>query len=99
MTRGDFGPNDNITREQLAVFLYKYTKFKGKNVSASKDLSSFKDGSKVSSYAVTQMKWVTAVGVITGNNNTNPPTLNPTGTATRAEAASMIYKYCTKVGK
>ena len=96
---GNFGPNDNITREQLAVFLYKYAKFRGRDVSASKALSSFKDGSKVSSFATTQMKWATAVGVITGNNNTTPPTLNPTGTATRAEAASMLYKFCTKVGK
>ncbi len=99
MRTGNFGPNDNITREQLAVFLYKYAKYKGKNVSSSKALTNFKDRNKVSSYAITQMKWAAAVGVITGNNNTIPPTLNPKGTATRAEAASMLYKYCTKVGR
>ena len=99
ITTGKFGPEDNITREQLAVILWKYAKYKGKNVSASNDLKNFKDAKKISSYAITQMKWAVAVGVITGNNNTNPPTLNPLGTATRAEVAAMMEKYCKKVGR
>ena len=61
--------------------------------------NNFGDGNKVPSFAQESMKWAVANGVITGNTNTNPPTLNPGGKATRAEAASMIFKYCNKFGK
>ena len=91
---GNFGANDNITREQLAVILNHYAKYKGKNYTKTTDISNFKDSSKVSSWALSQVKWAVASKVITGNEN---GTLNPTGTATRAEAASMLYKYCMKV--
>ncbi|MCX4302508.1 MAG: leucine-rich repeat protein [Clostridia bacterium] len=93
---GNFGPNDPITREDLSVILYKYAKYKGKNLSKSNNLSAFSDRNKISSYALPQMKWAVGVGVITGNKN---GTLNPRGTATRAEAAAMIQKYCQKVGR
>lgn len=93
---GKFGPEDNITREQLAVMLNKYAKYNNKNTSVSKDLSSFKDAKKVSDYAVSQMKWAVGAGVITGNAD---GTLNPLGTATRAEVAAMLEKYCKKVGR
>ncbi len=93
---GNFGPNDPITREDLSVILCKYAKYKGKNLSKSNNLSAFSDRNKISSYALPQMKWAVGVGVITGNKN---GTLNPRGTATRAEAAAMIQKYCVNVGK
>ena len=92
---GNFGPSDNITREQVAVMLYKYAKYRGKNVSKLGNITTFSDYKNVASYATTQMKWAVGTGVITGSNNK----LNPKGNATRAEAASMIYKYCSKVGK
>ena len=91
---GKFGPNDNITREQLAVIFNKYAKYKGKNVSATNNLSGFSDKNKVSSYATAQVKWAVGAGVITG---TADKKLNPQGSATRAEAASMLYKYSTKI--
>ena len=93
---GKFGPEDNITREQLAVILNRYAKYKGKDVSATKDLSEFKDANKISSYAISQMKWAVGAGVITGNAD---KTLNPQGTATRAEVAAMLEKYCKKIGR
>ena len=92
---GNFGPNDNITREQLAVMLYKYARYKGKDVSKQGNITTFGDYKKVSSWATKQVKWAVGTGVITGSNGN----LNPKGNATRAETASMIYKYCTKVGK
>ena len=94
-SNGKFGPNDNITREQLAVILNKYAKYKKKNTSQTNNLNSFSDKSKVSSWALNQVKWAVGAGVITGSNGK----LNPKGSATREETASMIYKYCTKVGK
>ena len=95
---GNFGPEDKITREQLAVILYKYAKYKRKDVSATNNLSEFADTNKISNWAILQVKWAVGAGVITGNNVT-PPTLNPKGYATRAEASAMIEKYCKKVGR
>lgn len=93
---GKFGPNDNITREDLAVILNRYAKFKGKNTSQTNNLSAFSDRNKVSSYATSQVKWAVGAGVISGNAN---GTLNPKGKTTRAEAAAMLEKYCKKVGR
>ena len=92
---GKFGPSDNITREQLAIILYKYAKYKGKDVSKTNDLKGFTDAGKVASYALKQVKWAVGAGVITGSNGK----LNPKGNATRAEVAAMMEKYCKKVGK
>jgi len=90
---GRFGPNDNITREQLAVILNKYCRYKGKYKPQANILSSFHDANKISSFATWEMQWATGAGVITGSNGT----LNPQGTTTRAEAASMLYKYCLNI--
>jgi len=98
---GNFGPNDNIQRQQLAVILNKYAKYKGKDVSKTDDLKGFTDSNKISSYAVSQMKWAVGAGVISGNDNkqTGERTLNPKGEATRAEVAAMMEKYCKNVGR
>lgn len=91
---GKFGPNNLITREQLAVILSNYCRYKGKYKTTSGDISKFKDGSKVSGFAKAGMQWAVGSGVITG---TSQGILNPQGTATRAEAASMLYKYCMNI--
>ena len=90
-----FGPEDNIIRQDLAGILRNYAKYKGKNVNVTSDLTKFKDYKQVDSYANTSVQWAVGKGVITGNDD---GTLNPKGTATRAEAAAMIQKYCNKVG-
>lgn len=92
---GKFGPNDPITREQLAVILNSYCKYKGKYKPLAADLSNYKDADKVSNFAIWSMRWAVAAGVITGN--AVDLTLDPQGTATRAEVASMLYKYCINV--
>ena len=91
---GKFGPNDPITREQLAVMLNNYCRYKGKYKATTANLSQYKDGAKVSEFAKWGMNWAVGSGVITG---TADGYLNPQGTATRAEAASMIYKYCLNI--
>lgn len=90
---GNFGPDDLITREQLAVILWKYSQYKGtyKNVTA--DYSKFSDSQNISDFAQKGMNWAVGAGVITGSQGK----LLPQGSASRAEAISMIYKYCTKV--
>ena len=92
---GKFGPDNTITRQDLAVILRNYAQYKGKNTNVTANLGTFKDGSIVSNYAKTAMQWAVGKGVITGNSDNN--TLTPHATSTRAEAASMLYKYCTKV--
>ena len=91
-----FGPNDNILRQDLAGILRNYAKYKGKNVNVTSDLTKFKDYKKVDSYANASMQWAVGKKVITGNKD---GTLNPKGNASRAEAASMLKKYCDNVGR
>ena len=92
---GNFGPNDNITREQLAVILNNYAKYKGKNVNKTADISKYNDWYKITGYARPAMNWAVATGVINGKYNGTK--VDPQGTATRAEATAMIYNYCTKI--
>lgn len=84
---GQFGPNDSITREQLAVMLYR---FAGKPT-ASGDVPTHSDAAKISSYAVPAMRWAVENGIISGKTD---GTLDPQGSATRAEVASMLMRFC-----
>ena len=92
---GNFGPNDTITREDLAVMLNNYCNYKRKYKTVKADYSKFSDVNKISSYAKWAMNWAVGNGVITGDQGK----LNPRGNATRAEVASMVYKYCLNIGK
>ena len=87
---GKFGPDDNITREQLATILYNYCRYKGKYKTVHADYSKFTDSSKISSFAKWGMNWAVGNKIVNGSNGK----LNPQGTATRAEAAAMISNYC-----
>ena len=87
---GKFGPNDPITREQLAVMLNQYSIYKGTYKKTNADFTKFSDSNKISDFAKWGMNWAVGTGVITG---TTEKTLIPQGTASREEAAAMIYKY------
>ena len=89
-----FGPNDSLTREQIAAILYRYAKYKGYDVSKTADLSGFKDVSDVSGYALEAMRWANAAGLI---NGVGANTLNPKGDATRAQAAALLMRFCQNV--
>ena len=93
---GTFGPNDNITREQFALILYSYAKWKDIDVSASADLLSFSDAEAVSDWAKTAMQWAAASGLIQGRGANM---LAPTGNATRAEAAMLMMRFIEGVLK
>ena len=92
---GRFGPNANITREQLATILCNYAKYKKKNTNVTVDTGKYKDWYKVSSFAKPATQWAIKTGVITGKENGTK--VDPLGTATRGEAAVMLYNYCTKI--
>lgn len=88
---GLFGPEDNITREQFAAILYRYAQAKGYGTTASFDLSAYGDVSDVSAWAISAMQWACGKDIIIG---TSPTTLAPRGTATRAQAATMLQRFC-----
>lgn len=90
---GKFGPNDLVTREQLATILRNYAQAKGKYKAQANILNKFSDSGKISDWARYGMQWATGVGVVNGSNGK----LNPSGSTTRAEAAAMLTNFCTKV--
>ena len=83
-------PNGTITREQLAAMLYRYAVSKGMvKGPATADLSVFADANSVSSYAVEAMQWAVSAGLISGMDGK----LNPQGSATRAQVATMLMRF------
>ena len=86
-----FGPNDPISREQMAAILYRYARYKGYDVTAAGDLSGFADAASVSAWALPAVRWANGAGLLQG---TSAGTLNPMGTASRAEAAALLARFC-----
>ena len=86
-----FGPNDNITREQLAAILHRYANYKGYDVSVGEDTNilSFDDAQTISGYAVPAMQWACGAGLMQGSNRK----LLPTAEATRAQVAAMLHRF------
>lgn len=91
-----FGPEDIITREQLAVILYRYATFKGMDMTVKADLSKFSDNGEISNWSKTALSWANAEGLISGKGN---GILDPLGVATRAETAAIMQRYCENVVK
>jgi len=91
-----FGPNDNITREQMATILYRYAKYKGYDVSVGEDTNilSYEDALEVSEYALPAMQWACGAGLI---NGTSESTLSPKTGAARAQVAVIIHRFCLNV--
>lgn len=92
-SNGSFGPNDYITREQVAAMLYRYSDYKGNDVSIRSSLSRFPDNGQVSRWAKPQVEWAVARQVISGKTVNGSLNLVPKGLATRAECAAMISQY------
>ena len=84
-----------ITREQLAVMLYRYAKMKGYDVSASADISAYTDASGVSGWAKEAMQWAVGSGLIQGSGSA----LHPQANASRAEVATILARFAQIVAK
>lgn len=91
-----FAPNGAITREQLAVMLYRYAQYKGYDVSKTADLSGYADQGSISDWAAQAVQWACGSGLMTGRSANS---LAPAGTLTRAEAATMLKAFCENVKK
>lgn len=90
---GLFGPNDSITREQIAVMLKRFADYKSFDTSLRGNLDRFKDTSSVSSFAIDAMSWAVGNGIISG---TSDNCLNPQGQASRAECSIMLTRFAQK---
>ena len=93
---GKFGPNDKVTREQLAAILYRYAQYKKYDVSVGEDTNilSYDDAQSISSYAIPAIQWACGADVVTGKSGSK---LDPKGNATRAEVAAMLMRFCENV--
>ncbi len=87
-----FAPNDTVTREQLATILYRYAEYKEYDVSARGVLTTFTDGANTSFWATEAMEWAVGSGLLSGKDGGK---LDPTGTATRAEVATILMRFLT----
>ena len=93
-TETTFEPMKEITREELATFIYRYaTNYKGLTLTGSADLGTFPDAAETHNYAKTYVAWAVSVNIISGSSDNGVVTLMPRGTATRAQAATMLYRY------
>ena len=88
-----FGPNDPITREQMAAILYNYAEYKGMDVSARASFDKYTDASSISSWATDVMQWAVSEELISG---VTTDTLIPQGNATRAQVAAIFERFLTK---
>ncbi len=95
-----FHPNERVTREQLAAFLYRYTIYQGGSVDESSDFGNFANADMVSVWALKEMKWAVGKGLISGlaqvgaDNVITGYDLAPKGSATRAQMAMILQRYC-----
>ena len=96
-----YGPNDSITREQLASILWRYAKYKGYDVSVGEETNilSYEDAFSVSEWAIEAMQWACGAGLIHGIELNNTMYLAPKGDAIRSQSATVIYYFCTEVKK
>lgn len=95
-TSKTFGPNDPITREQMAAMLYRYADYCRCDMSAGRyvDLSKYSDMNEISDYAIPALRWAVGEEIIQGRTGKR---LAPTDTATRAEVAVMLMRFCEDV--
>lgn len=94
---GNFGPQDTITREQMAAILYRYSQFKKYDTTqGGMTAREFSDMNKISGWAMEAVTWAVNTQLISGTGNNM---LDPRGNATRAQVASILMRYCQSIAK
>ena len=94
---GLFDPTANVTREEFAQMMYNYASYKEYDLTLEGDLSQFEDASAISGWAETAMSWANGGGLINGHEATG--LIDPAGTTTRGQAASIITNFDLNVAK
>ncbi len=87
---GTFKPTRNVSREEMATMIYNFARYKGLDMSASKDITYFDDYNKITPYARVTLQWAVEKGLMSGKLNGTK--LDPLGTATRAECSKMLVQ-------
>lgn len=90
MDAATFAPTSPVTREQLAVILYRYANFKGMGTAQKAELSAYSDAASVSAWSADAMAWANAAGLVNGVSKTQ---LDPQGSAARAQAAAILARF------
>lgn len=93
---GRYLPEDPVTREQMAAIFHRYAGYKGYDVTAQGDLSAFTDAASVGDWAREALIWAVDKELINGMGD---GTVNPRGTATRAQTAAILMRFCETVAK
>ncbi len=99
MGDGTFAPDDKITREQLTTVLFRYAQYKQKSEQADPSSTVFADQEKVSEWAKEGMQWAVCKGIINGITAENKLYLQPQGSATRAQIATVLMRYSQEILK
>ncbi|MBE7029178.1 MAG: DUF4430 domain-containing protein [Ruminococcaceae bacterium] len=92
----EFAPDSDISREQMALIIYRFAKMQGYNVSDVADLSEFTDKNEISEFALEAIKWANKAELVNGTSKT---LLSPKTTATRAQVAAILMRFCETLAK
>ena len=95
-TASTFAPSSDVSREQMAVIIYRFAKMQGYDISDMADISSFEDTDEVSDFARDAIAWANKKELV---NGTSDKTLSPKDTATRAQVATILMRFCENVEK
>lgn len=90
---GNYRPNQSISREELAAILYRYAAYKGYDVSGRASLDHFTDGGATGNWALRYVKWAVSEKLLNGSGGL----LRPNESASRAEVATVLMRYCTNL--
>lgn len=96
LSEGVFAPEDNVTREQMAVIIYRYAQFKGYDVKTEAELTKYSDANGISNWAADALRWANGTQLINGVSN---DTIAPKDTATRAQVATILMRFCESLVK
>ena len=92
----EFAPDSDISREQMALIIYRFAKLQGYDVSNAADISDFADTDDVSDWALDAIKWANKTELVNGTSDT---TLSPKDTATRAQVSTILMRFCENIAK
>lgn len=93
ITTTTFQPNTPVTREQLATFIYRYASYKNVDITGAAALSGYPDAGDLHNFAKEPVAWAVDAGIISGIAQNGSVYLSPLGSATRAQAVTMLYRY------
>ena len=98
---GNFDPDDTMTREQMMAILWRYAKYKGYDVSVGENTNilSYDDALDVSQYAIPAVQWACGSDMVSGKPQNNSMILEPKGSTTHSQMATMMMRFCAEIVK